>query len=95
VGLVDTLGTLQEAVAIAGGAAGMGEGPYQTRILPRPKTFFQRLNEQFSAQATQLWMSIASTPLERKLWRHKRVLDRVVGRDGRIQMRLPAVPRIK
>jgi hypothetical protein len=40
-------------------------------------------------------MSIASTPLERKLWRHKRVLDRVVGRDGRIQMRLPAVPRIK
>jgi len=95
VGLVDTLGTLREAVAIAGEAAGMGDGPYQTRILPRPKTFFQRLNEQFSAQATQLWMSIASTPLERKLWRHKRVLDRVVGRDGRIQMRLPAVPRIK
>jgi protease-4 len=95
VGLVDTLGTLQEAVAIAGETAGMGDGPYQTRILPRPKTFFQRLNEQFSAQATQLWMSIASTPLERKLWRHKRVLDRVVGRDGRIQMRLPAVPRIK
>ena len=95
VGLVDTLGTLREAVAIAGETAGMGDGPYQTRILPRPKTLFERLNEQFSTQATQLWMSIASTPLERKLWRHKRVLDRVVGQNENIQTRLPTVPRIK
>jgi protease-4 len=94
VGLVDTLGTLREAVAIAGEAAGLGDGPHQTRILPRPKTFFQRLNEQFATQATQLWMSITSTPLERTLWRHKRVLDRTVGTDE-IQTRLPVVPHIK
>jgi protease-4 len=95
VGLVDTLGTLREAVAIAGEAAGMGEGPYQTRILPRPKTLFERLNEQFATQASQLWMSIASTPLERTLWRHKRVLDRIVGKNGTIQARLPVIPRVK
>ncbi len=95
VGLVDTLGTLREAVAIAGEAAGMGEGPYQTRILPRPKTLFERFNEQFATQASQLWRSIASTPLEQKLWRHKRVLDRIIGTNGKIQTRLPTVPRIK
>ena len=95
VGLVDTLGTLREAVAIAGKTAGLGDGPYRTRILPRPKTLFERLNEQFSTQAAQLWASIASTPLERKLWRHKRVLDRFVGKNGKIQTRLPAVPRVE
>ena len=73
----------------------MGEGPYQTRILPRPKTLFERLNEQFATQASQLWMSIASTPLERTLWRHKRVLDRIVGKNGTIQARLPVIPRVK
>lgn len=95
VGLVDSLGTLQDAVAIAADAADMGDGPYRTRVLPRPRTLFERLNEQFATQATQLWMSMASTPLERKLWRHKRVLDRVIGTNERVQARLPTVPRIE
>jgi hypothetical protein len=40
-------------------------------------------------------MSVASTPLERKMWRHKRVLDRVVGQDSKIQTRLPFIPRVE
>ncbi|MFB6247701.1 MAG: signal peptide peptidase SppA, partial [Salinibacter sp.] len=68
VGLVDTLGTLQDAIAIAGRAADMGDGPYRTRILPRPKTFVERLNERFATQVTTLWQSMAATPLERSLW---------------------------
>jgi len=95
VNLVDTLGTLQDAVAMAGSAADMGPGPYSTRILPRPKTFLQRLNEEFSAQASTLWQSMAATRLERKLWRHKRVLDRLTGAQGKIQTRLPYTPRIE
>jgi protease-4 len=95
VGLVDTLGTLRDAISIAGQAAGLGEGPYRTRILPRPKTVFERINERFATQATQLWQSMAATPLERKLWRHKRVLDRLIGTEGRIQARLPYTPRIE
>jgi protease-4 len=95
VGLVDTIGTLQDAIAMAGSAAGMGDGPYRTRILPRPKTFFERLNEQFSAQATKLWQSMAATSLERKLWRHRRVLDRLTGRNGSVQARLPVRIRIE
>lgn len=95
VGLVDTLGTLRDALSIAGQAAGMGDGPYQTRVLPRPKTVFERFNERFATQATSLWKSMAATPLERKLWHHQRVLDRVLGEDGKIQARLPYTPRIE
>jgi len=95
VGLVDTLGTLEDAIAMAGRAADMGEGPYRTRILPRPKTVFERLNERLAAQATKVWTSMAGTPLERRLWRQKRVLDRLIGTNGKIQARLPFVPRVK
>ena len=95
VGLVDTLGTLQDAIAMAGRAADMGEGPYRTRTLPRPKTVFERLNERLAAQATKVWTSMAGTPLERRLWRQKRVLDRLIGTNGKIQARLPFVPRVK
>ena len=95
VGLVDTTGTLQDAIAIAGAAADMGDGPYQTRILPRPKTFVERINERFTTQATTLWQSMAATPLERSLWRHKRVLERVTGTNGTVQARLPYVPTIR
>ncbi|MEF8939725.1 MAG: signal peptide peptidase SppA [Salinivenus sp.] len=95
VGLVDTTGTLRDAIAIAGAAADMGEGPYQTRILPRPKSFVERLNERFTTQATTVWQSMAATPLERSLWRHKRVLERVTGTNGTVQARLPYVPTIR
>jgi protease-4 len=73
----------------------MGDGPYQTRILPRPKTFVERINERFTTQATTLWQSMAATPLERSLWRHKRVLERVTGTNGTVQARLPYVPTIR
>jgi len=95
VGLVDTTGTLRDAIAIAGAAADMGEGPYQTRILPRPKGFVERLNERFTTQITTVWQSMAATPLERSLWRHKRVFERVTGTNGTVQARLPYVPTIR
>ena len=95
VGLVDTLGSLRSAIEIAGRAANLGDGPYRTRALPQPQTVLERLNESFSTQATQLWHATLSTPLEQKLWRHKRVLDRVVGTDGTVQTRLPYVPTVK
>lgn len=94
VGLVDTTGGLRDAIALAGKAAGMGDGPYKTRTLPRPKSVFERLNEQFAAQAAQIWQSMAATPLERKLWQHRRVLKRITGTSGTVQARMPHVPEI-
>lgn len=95
VGLVDTTGTLGDAVAMAGQAAGLGDGPYRTRILPRPKTFFQRLSEEFSAQARQVWRSLTTNALERTLWRQTQMLDHVVGSRGAVQARLPFEPTIE
>ncbi|MFO8099450.1 MAG: signal peptide peptidase SppA [Salinibacter sp.] len=95
VGLVDTLGTLPDAVAIAGRAGGLGDGPYRTRELPRPKTVFERLNESFSTQATELWYATTATSLERKLWHQKRVLDRIVGQEAPVQTRLPYTPTVE
>lgn len=89
VGLVDTLGTLEDAIQMAGSAAGLGEGPYRTRTLPRPKTLVERLNEQFMTQANQLWHSLSTTPFERTLWERKRMLDRMIGTNGTVQARLP------
>ena len=94
-GLVDTTGTLRDAIAIAGAAANMGDGPYRTQILPRPKSFVERLNERFATQVTTVWQSMAATPLERSLWRHGRVLKRVTGTNGSVQARLPYVPKIR
>lgn len=95
VGLVDEMGTLEDAIAMAGAAANMGDGPYRTRILPRPKTVFERISEQFAAQATEIWQNMASTPLEQSLWRHKRVVERVTGSNGTVQARLPFVPEVE
>jgi protease-4 len=89
VGLVDTTGTLQDAIQIAGDAAGMGDGPYRTQILPRPKTFLERINSQFAAQATKTWQNMTATPVERTLWQHTRVLRGITGTNGSVQARLP------
>jgi protease-4 len=78
-----------DAINIAGEAADMGEGPYRTQIFPRPKTFFERINSRFAAQATKMWQTMAATPIERTLWRHSRVLRRVTGTNGSVQARLP------
>jgi protease-4 len=95
VGLVDTTGTLADAVAMAGQAAGLGDGPYRTRPLPRPKTFVERLSEQFATQARQVWMSTTKTAVGETLWRKKQMLDRVIGSQGAIQARLPFEPTIE
>lgn len=95
VGLVDTSGTLQDAIAMAGRAAELGEGPYRTRVLPQPQTLFERLNEQFAMQVSHFWRSLTTTSLEQKLWRHSRVVQRMVGTNGTVQTRLPFEPTIE
>jgi signal peptide peptidase SppA, 67K type len=94
VGLVDTTGSLVDAVAMAAEAAGMGEGPHRTRALPRVKTVFERFSQQFAAQAQSVWRSVTMNALERKLWRHKQMFDRVVARET-VQARIPFEPSVE
>lgn len=95
VGLVDTTGSLADAVAMAGAAADLGEGPYRTRELPRTKTVLERFSQQFGAQARTMWRSVTMNALERELWRHKQLFDRVVGTHGSVQARLPFEVRVE
>ncbi|MFB6274313.1 MAG: signal peptide peptidase SppA [Salinibacter sp.] len=95
VGLVDTTGTLTDAVAMAGQAAGLGDGPYRTRLLPRPETFLKRISESLSSQARQMWQSAIRSAVGETLWRKKQMLDRVIGAQGAIQTRLPFTPTVE
>ncbi len=94
VGLVDTTGSLVDAVSMAAEAAGMGEGPHRTRALPRAKTVFERFSQQFAAQARSVWRSVTMNALERELWRHKQMFDRMVAQET-VQARIPFEPSIE
>jgi len=89
VGLVDSLGTLADAISIAGRRGGLGDGPYRTRILPRPKTFVQQLNEALYGQSARLWRAWTTSPLERQLWQQKETLESLVRTQRSAQARLP------
>lgn len=94
-GLVDVLGGLEDAVALAGQKGGLGDGPYRTQILPRPKTFLERFNESFSNQARNAWLRLTTSRLERDLMQQMRILEQVYGQQGSIQARLPVDFRIE
>lgn len=89
VGLVDTLGTLGDALSIAAEKGGLGDGPYRVRILPRPKTFFERLNESLYTEAARLWMDATTSPAERALLQQRRTLQQLAREHGTVQARLP------
>jgi protease-4 len=89
VGLVDTLGTLEDAVRIAAQKAGMGDGPYRIRSLPRMKTFFEQFNDALYTQASSAWMQMTTSPAERMLLKQRRTLQDLARMHGTVQARLP------
>lgn len=94
VGLVDQLGGLDDAIAVAGKAGGLGDGPYRTQILPRPKTFFEALNQELSGQAARAWMQWNTADWERHLRTQLRNVREVLSQNGTAQARLPYTIRI-
>ena len=89
IGLVDVLGDLDTAIMIAADKAGLEEGTYRTRLLPRPKTFMEELNTTLSAQARTTLQHFRATPLERALVRQARLLEQLVAMHGTVQARMP------
>jgi len=61
-GLVDMLGGFERAVDVAAGRAGLQDGSYSLRILPRQKDFMETLMEAFNSRAS-MFLS-ARTPLD-------------------------------
>ncbi len=63
-GLVDVLGGLDKALELAVEQAELQESGYSIRVLPRPKTFIEQMNEAINAQAAQIWLNLTLSPTE-------------------------------
>lgn len=94
-GLVDVLGDLDTAIAIAAEKAGLEDGTYRTRLLPRPNTFMEDLNQALSAKAVQTWQHLHATPAERALVRQARLLDQLVALHGTVQALMPMEVQVR
>lgn len=94
-GLVDELGGLDRAIEIAAERAGLGEGPYRTRILPHPKSFVEQLTDAMSARVADAWLSFRTTAAERALLDQARTLHHLLSDHGTVQARLPFTVRVQ
>ncbi|ARA93012.1 signal peptide peptidase SppA [Rhodothermaceae bacterium RA] len=88
-GLVDVLGTLETAIRLAAERAGLEEGTYRIRILPRPKTVLEQFNEALQARIASAWFQFRTTPAERAVLEHARVLHSLTERQASVQAWLP------
>jgi len=77
IGLVDVLGGLDRAIAIAAEKAGLAPGTYRIRVLPRPRMFAERLAEQLEARAVQTWRNLTASPATRMLEAYRPALERL------------------
>lgn len=89
IGLVDTLGTLKDAIQLAADQAELGEGPYRIRVLPRPKTFIEQLQESMNAQAARAWTAITRSPAERAVLEQAKTLRAAAASSGEVMARMP------
>jgi len=89
VGLVDSLGTLRDAIRIAARQAELGDGPYRVRVLPRAKTFLEQLTSGMNARAVKAWMPFTTSPAERAMLEQARALRSAVEFADGVQARLP------
>jgi protease-4 len=89
VGLVDVLGDLNMAISLAAERAGLEPGAYGTRILPRPKTFFEEVTSSMETRAYALFTRLTTSPLERALLRQAELARQLLDMQGSVQARLP------
>ena len=94
-GLVDQLGSLPHTVRLAAARAGMAEGTYRLRILPRPPGWFELFSERLSSYAASMAWRFVSTPTERAAIDHVRRFQGLVDLHGRVQVRLPTRLHVK
>lgn len=87
-GLVDEVGTLRDAIRLAAERAGLEDGSYTTRVLPRPLTFFEQINESLSAQAAYGVRLLTSTPTERRLAEKLRPYSEALNDVNSVQARM-------
>jgi protease-4 len=88
-GLVDVLGGLGDAISIAAEMAGLEEGAYRVRELPRPLTFVERVNRGLYAVAAKIRFASPLTAFEQEALEQARRFQALVAEAGTVQARLP------
>lgn len=90
VGLVDRVGSLNDAVALAAEMAELEPGGYQRLVLPRERPLFERLTEQFAQATAPVAMRFLPqpSPTELALRRQAARLDQLTRTSGVPLMRL-------
>ncbi len=94
-GLVDRLGGLEDALALAAERAGLEPGGYRTRVLPRPKSVLEQFEEALSARASAAWVRWNASPIERALLEQQQTFERLAREHGTAQARLPFDLRVR
>jgi protease-4 len=89
VGLVDELGDLDRAIAIAAERAGLEIGTFRTRILPVPKTMLEQITESLNTHLRTAWAYVSTSTAERAFLNHLEVLQGMLRFQGTVQARLP------
>ncbi len=89
IGLVDSLGTLKDAIAVAAGKTELGEGPWRVRVLPRPKTPFEAFNDLLLVKSRAAWLQWTRSPAEQELLEHARALTAHTRDAGAVQAKMP------
>ena len=89
IGLVDSLGTLKDAIAVAAGKTELGEGPWRLRILPRPKSPFEAFNDLLLVKSRTAWIQWTRSPAEQELLEHARALATHARDAGTVQAKMP------
>jgi protease-4 len=95
IGLVDELGDLDAAIALAAERANLEPGSYRTRRMPEPRTFLDEFNDALSVRMAQMGHRFNTTPAERVLSRQVRLLEQVIATQGTVQARLPLSVEIR
>lgn len=84
-GLVDMLGSLDTAVEMAAEMAGLEEGQYRTRRIPRPKTFLEEFEDALMARARRVLDPVGVIPGVRQ---YKDFLETTIAMQGAAQARM-------
>lgn len=89
IGLVDALGTLDDAVAVAAEMAELGDGEYRTYVLPEEESFFEQLEDGLGVQAVAQRLGVGRvTPEEAFLRRRAEMLREAARLHATPQARL-------
>lgn len=94
-GLIDTLGGLQEAIQIAAASANLEEGEYTVRTYPGPRGFLERLSEWVGTTAPEVLSRFSIWRVQQWLTMHGRILQAASDLQGSPQAMFPMTVTVR